>query len=931
MTIKIKDVLFTSSKFGEFNDSGARNRSPLFPARPVAINNGGADPNRVKKILTNIKAIFELVVVAHREELELTEKNSELITRGILDEFSFYTKESPLSIEEYNVLIDNIAQMASGLPPNIHLQLATFPVLWPNKIVQNCVLHVQSPANPDKKPIIHHFHKVKSSGVDPQYGYQNTDSKHPTLYPLAGDNPMLDALCQTGQPYSVEAVLQNDNLQLGDVNQYKNAIKITSADGEEFLVVADICLDHKMGMGERHLNCLIQQLSENRQPIPYYASHIISSKTISSDINHMIATVAHADHIRGGVGHLKKEKGGKVFYEVNHKIKRASAFNWSTYESRELGILAGAPFDLAVDRNIDNGFEFDINALLADKTLLHHIVQKSDSEVDLVLKRINTLKQYEDFSIDIPDVNDQTVRDYIIQELDSANQKSDLENMRRFLTIAKHLRMFDIELRKQIYTLYTKLEISLPALAMLRNFEPTWFNNLGQMIDPQSKEAKAIKRQQQINNAYLDLCRSLAAQTPDYHKICKILQKFPRLLFEPLPNGEVVAQRIAVHVQKVEDRELYQLARNSLNIAEFVQKNFKNPAHAAISFLKLEFSLPFPNPAIIEQLIKNYSLQNIQDSNGINFGQKALALANQTKNLSLYQAVRNSVNVLAETKKFSSPQQAALNFLHMEALLPHNKISTNIIFNLLTGYPGLIQALNNDGVSFGQKALDIALNTKQASLYEAIKNNIDVPYFTTRFANPVAAAEAFLSFELRSKNPNEYHIMQLLTKYPGIGNKPYGNGLTLKQQALNLAYEYNSVYLYSLLRNEVNIYQLTKSLKTPHDEKAALIFLGMELSHVGTDEKINSVTLYHLLQGYPSLHQYLDNTFLGKLSLRKVIQKIARETHDHSLLALTYQQSMTNPAKNTSTTFYQRPLLSHEKNNQKTQPMHEDKSFQKKY
>lgn len=222
--------------------------------------------------------------------------NSELITRVSLDEFSFYTKDSPLTIDEYKYLISEVHKLAKSLPQNIHFQLATFPVYWPNGVVQNCSLYVQSPKQAGQEPLIHHMSKTNSSHIDFQYGYMNKGI--PCLIPLAGDRRDLDKRCEPGYDCDPNVLLQGSGVALHDINQYKNALRITSANGQMALQVVNICLDHAYGIGKQHLRGLIYQLGQHQEHVPVIANHVISSKSIEQVDAHSAATVTHADVLK---------------------------------------------------------------------------------------------------------------------------------------------------------------------------------------------------------------------------------------------------------------------------------------------------------------------------------------------------------------------------------------------------------------------------------------------------------------------------------------------------------------------------------------------------------------------------------------------------------------------------------------------------------
>ncbi|KTD60189.1 hypothetical protein Lsai_0299 [Legionella sainthelensi] len=420
--LKIKEVIFSSKTSGETDLSLHRITNGN---RPLIIDSGQYDPHRANRMLSYISNLMQSTEIEHsknvRENKALGD-NSELITRVSLDEFSFYTKDRPLTLEEYKYLISEVHKLAKNLPSNIHFQLATFPVYWPNGVVQNCSLYVQSPKQAGQEPLIHHMSKTNSSHIDFQYGYMNKGI--PCPIPLAGDRQDLDKRCEPGQDCDPNFLLQGTGVALYDINQYKNALRITSANGQMALQVVDICLDHAYGIGKQHLSSLISQLGQHQEHVPVIANHVISSKSIEQVDAHAAATVTHADVLKGKVGKLKPIVAKQA---VAIGVGGFGAnVQYNIYQSKAVGFLSGNDFDQAIQYNFQ-GRPVNVNLLYGGTTMLHEIVTSISSNTDLkrTIERIQTLQKY-GLSIDIRNDQGFTVREIICRQTSNAlNLKDD--------------------------------------------------------------------------------------------------------------------------------------------------------------------------------------------------------------------------------------------------------------------------------------------------------------------------------------------------------------------------------------------------------------------------------------------------------------------------------------------------------------------------
>lgn len=489
---KIKDIIIKSPSrnAGEFyNSDRIQKINPYFPNRPVAIiYSTDARDDRIERMKSYLNSLINNANNQHQREL-LAQQNrgdsEELITRIVLEEFHLYTNNSPLTIDEYKTIINYISEIGKNLLPNLHFQLSTLPVLWPNGVVQNCALYVQSSHAPGHRPLIHHMSKIKSSAIDMQYAQINS-SGEVTLLPLAGDNPTLDSTYEPGQRHSPAQVLLGTAVSVSDVNQYKNTLKITSRNGIEFLQVLDICLDHAYNTGQNHLLKLIAQLQNAHVFVPYRVSHIISSKTIEAQDDNIAASVIHADIHAAKVGNLTAELANQpVKFGVGGFGQNAS---YDIYPAKSIGILSETNFDKAKQSNDANHYEFSINKYLGDKTLMHHVVENSHVSMNKTLTRINTLLKY-NASIDIPDINNQTVRKLVTEQLITAINKNDAEQIKYYAQIAKALTMYTPMFLNQLSAIQThghlnNLSQSISAFCTLKSTVPAIFKSDGAIAVP---------------------------------------------------------------------------------------------------------------------------------------------------------------------------------------------------------------------------------------------------------------------------------------------------------------------------------------------------------------------------------------------------------------------------------------------------------------
>lgn len=243
-----------------------------------------SNKDTVVRLLAYIKSLVDIAKKKHVEALPL-ETTDELVTRLVLNEFSLYPKY-PLTISEYKRLISGLDEMAAELPPNIHLVIATFPVIWTDNKHHNVGLHIQSPRKKGGKPILHHFDKRTPHPNDPTYTYGPSYTTY-ELYDIEDGDYYAD------KQHSPHVVLANTAVT--SKNQSKGAIRVKTAEGNQFVSAIEICFEHLHDFALVDTISLMASLKAKGKPVPERGTHVVSSHTILLEKERLVASPTHAD------------------------------------------------------------------------------------------------------------------------------------------------------------------------------------------------------------------------------------------------------------------------------------------------------------------------------------------------------------------------------------------------------------------------------------------------------------------------------------------------------------------------------------------------------------------------------------------------------------------------------------------------------------
>lgn len=200
------------------------------------------------------------------------------ITRLLLHEFSLYTADQPLSIEQYHLLIGKLEEIAKKLPDNLSLLISSLPVIDKDtKLVTNQVIHVQC----GRLAKIDTLAKISVSYDDPVY--QDTIINK---YTQDAVNVISGAI-----------ILPNSDKSNFAIN-HNGIISCETAGGAKFTTVIDICLDHKHGQGKKSLKNKIDlaRKYDNDELFAYQVSHVITSNTVDiQKENAVVKNIVRAD------------------------------------------------------------------------------------------------------------------------------------------------------------------------------------------------------------------------------------------------------------------------------------------------------------------------------------------------------------------------------------------------------------------------------------------------------------------------------------------------------------------------------------------------------------------------------------------------------------------------------------------------------------
>lgn len=348
------------------------------------------------RIRTYIAALFDFTNEYHHTNYcemdsggnyKLKKDKENHVTRLTTHEFSFYTKY-PLTLNEFQMLIQDIENMANNLTPNVHVLLSSFAVRNHDGILINMSVFVEG-GNPST---LHVFAKNTSSGKDIHYEGQAT------LFSQQQQDK--------NASFHAEAVISKDNMTISTGSVFE----VKTKGGACYTQAIDICLDHKYQHSKELMARRIHSPADPDQFLPQQIEHCISSNSIYLFEDSLISDgFIHADPSYSMQHYYEENFGPKVL--TDKTIERIIP---SSYQKMKIIEYSGGYNILNPPFGSDSYIEvFNERPAGKYKPELQAAVHQHNNEV--CERRLAFLKQ---------EYLDQMVKDKIVQHIDQSKMLS---------------------------------------------------------------------------------------------------------------------------------------------------------------------------------------------------------------------------------------------------------------------------------------------------------------------------------------------------------------------------------------------------------------------------------------------------------------------------------------------------------------------------
>lgn len=207
----------------------------------------------IGRMLAEIKALLQGVEVIHLEDnyhisdgkLIMREDKQNAITRMTTNEFYFYPekRQGPISERGFKHLLREIDKMAGNSLENLHLILASFPVMNTKREVHNMVVHVQCGVSPRLTA----FAKLTASENDIEYEATKIPyfmAAYKVNHRIEKMNSLLSRIEKRQERYP-------GNLSIGDIKQLRLLVSLSGLEGSSTtLNLIDQLLDRSGDFGQ---------------------------------------------------------------------------------------------------------------------------------------------------------------------------------------------------------------------------------------------------------------------------------------------------------------------------------------------------------------------------------------------------------------------------------------------------------------------------------------------------------------------------------------------------------------------------------------------------------------------------------------------------------------------------------------------------------
>lgn len=273
--------------------------------------------------------------------------NLEFITRLSTNEFFFYTF-APLTLKEFETLMNNIAEKGAKLTSGIQLVLGSFAVKTATNQVMNVTPHITL-----GQPVSFTFLiKNYTSPIDVRFKERNSKGYIETLKVFDRDK---------GTTSDIPKI---DIQGIPHLFTFNNVIACKTPGGESFLTAVDICLDHFCGVAKNNVK---KALKKEPTLLKQVISQLILSNTIKLEPRNCFHSVIHVDPVYS-LGRYKP-------YPTQIMRKMRSVSSWLASDNIEIFRA-----DHLVCQTVEEKIELDVLEKLSigidDKLMNEFIIEK---------------------------------------------------------------------------------------------------------------------------------------------------------------------------------------------------------------------------------------------------------------------------------------------------------------------------------------------------------------------------------------------------------------------------------------------------------------------------------------------------------------------------------------------------------------------------
>lgn len=246
-----------------------------------------------ERLFAHIKNLSERTLNVTADD---SKKNPNLLVRLITNEFFFFTKK-PLTLAEFQKVMQSVADMAKAFPHSLHLILGSFAVLREDNVVMNVTPHIQCGKDPKINLIVKNYPSV----MDPIYSKEQDQLPNATK-----DIPEKEVL-STQVDVSDSAIKIDDKVHHFSFN---NIILCEPKESNPFFSCIEVCKDHGLKVAKTNLfnyystlfdkdndakNNKVQEL-DSQVKQTFLINHVVISNSISIIPENCLSDkVTHAD------------------------------------------------------------------------------------------------------------------------------------------------------------------------------------------------------------------------------------------------------------------------------------------------------------------------------------------------------------------------------------------------------------------------------------------------------------------------------------------------------------------------------------------------------------------------------------------------------------------------------------------------------------